>query len=139
MSIVSARIMNFAEVPTTQRGLGLWFSPDDFARLVSATLRLEQPGHHIVWGVSRNTRGVVSLEAGERMGFSPQDDAESFADVVATGGTEYELLAGPFVDDAHPMGEAWSIRRPTEHHDHPQHAQHDRPSTDARDDEGRMK
>ena len=110
MTVVSARILNFAPAPTSERGLGFWFSPDDFCRLAIAVLNLKSPGHHIVWGVSRNARGVVSLDAGEAIGFFPVDDAEAFAASIdqSTRVGYPTVLGGPFVDDAHPMGVNWS-------------------------------
>ncbi|MDR7382333.1 NAD-dependent epimerase/dehydratase family protein [Promicromonospora iranensis] len=109
MVVVSARVMNYATRPERLRTLSLWLSPDDFARLVEAALRLDRPGHHIVWGVSRNTRGVVSLAAGHAIGFYPCDDAEDHAHeiVPADGDPVHDRLGGAFLDDAHPMGVAW--------------------------------
>lgn len=108
MTVVSARIMTYAARPERRRALALWLSPDDFARLVEAALRLNRPGHHVVWGVSRNTRGVVSLAAGEAIGYHPQDDAEVYADSVTDQDGDFDhLLGGPFLDEAHPLGVAW--------------------------------
>jgi len=78
--VVSARIMTSEPEPSTARSLGTWFSPDDAARLVEAALALDEPGHHVVWGVSRNTRCPVSHAAGEAIGFLARDDAEAWAD-----------------------------------------------------------
>jgi DNA-binding IclR family transcriptional regulator len=44
-------------------------SPGDLARLVEAVAVLDEPGHHIVWAVSDNTRGWLSLDAGKAIGF----------------------------------------------------------------------
>jgi len=78
--VVSARIMTSEPEPSTARSLGTWLSPADAARLVEAALVLDDPGHHVVWGVSRNTRCPVSHAAGEAVGFVALDDAEAFAD-----------------------------------------------------------
>lgn len=109
MTVVSARVMNYATRPERPRTLSLWLSPDDFARLVEAALRLDEPGHHVVWGVSRNSRGVASLAAGHAIGFYPRDDAEGYAHEVVPpdGEPVYDRLGGPFLDDAHPMGVGW--------------------------------
>ncbi len=75
MSIVSARIGAFGERPSSRRALRMWSSPDDLARLVQATVDLREPGHHVVWAVSRNTGSPADLRAGEAIGFHPADDA----------------------------------------------------------------
>ena len=75
MSVVSARIGAFGERPTSRRALLMWTSPDDLARLVAATVALTEPGHHVVWAVSRNTGSPADLTAGEAIGFRPVDDA----------------------------------------------------------------
>jgi uronate dehydrogenase len=96
MTIVSARILSFLEKPTSLRTLGTWLSPDDTARLVEACLVLDRPGHHLLWGVSRNTRGWADLAEGEALGYFPQDDGENFADEVlarTTGDEEQQLIA----------------------------------------------
>lgn len=75
MVVVSARIGAFGERPSSRRALLMWSSPDDLARLVFAALRLTEPGHHVVWAVSRNSGSPADLSAGERIGFHPEDDA----------------------------------------------------------------
>ncbi|SNY64935.1 NAD-dependent epimerase/dehydratase family protein [Paractinoplanes atraurantiacus] len=84
MTIVTARIGTVDATPIHERALSTWLSPADAVRLVEAVLALEAPGHHIVWGVSRNTRGWFSLTAGEAIGFRPQDDAEVYAGAFPT-------------------------------------------------------
>lgn len=79
LAVVSARIGNFTDRPDSIRGLSMWLSPDDAGRLAEAAVRLDKPGHHVVWGVSRNSRGVLDLTMGEAVGYYPVDDAESFA------------------------------------------------------------
>ena len=83
MRIVSARIMSFQERPRDLRQLSTMLSPADFVRLVDAAHKTATPGHHIVWAVSANTRRTVSLGAGRRIGYEPQDDAEEHADALA--------------------------------------------------------
>ncbi len=82
MSIVSARIANFGERPSGGIGLYTWLAPSDMALLVEAAGALTEPGHHIVWGISNNTRRTASAEAGHAIGFYPQEDAERFAGEV---------------------------------------------------------
>lgn len=75
MSIVSARIGAFGETPPSRRALLMWSSPDDLVRLVLATTALTEPGHHVVWALSRNSDSPADLAAGEAIGFHPVDDA----------------------------------------------------------------
>jgi NADP-dependent aldehyde dehydrogenase len=83
MIATSARIANFTDRPDSLRGLSLWLSPDDAARLVEASIARLDPGHRVIWGVSANTRGVLDLTPGAEMGYHPLDDAEVFASTIA--------------------------------------------------------
>lgn len=107
MTVVSARIMTFAEAPFGPRSLQSWLSPADMTRLVLAVLTTEARGHHVVWGVSANTRRQVDLAPGRAIGFEPLDDAERFADEVADeeGGAAPGLLGGPFALPGYALGE----------------------------------
>lgn len=112
MSVVSARIANFADRPDGHRGLAFWFSAADMVRLIDACADLDSPGHRIVWGVSANTRGWVDVDAGREIGFEPLDDAESFADEIlgAAGDlplTGESLLAGGFLAPGRELGVPW--------------------------------
>lgn len=78
MSVTAIRIGACLERPPNARMLRLWLSPADTIRLLDATIATP-PGFRVVWGVSRNTRAWVSLEAGEAIGYYPQDDSEVFA------------------------------------------------------------
>lgn len=80
MSIVSARIGAFGERPTSRRALLMWTSGDDLARLVEVTVGLREPGHHVVWALSRNQGSPADLGAGEAIGFVPVDDAATVLD-----------------------------------------------------------
>jgi hypothetical protein len=79
----------------------MWSSPDDLARLVRATIALTTPGHHVVWAVSRNTGTVADLRAGERIGYSPEDDASavlSDAEFEAMPPEDMRFLGGGMAD-----------------------------------------
>ena len=116
MRVVSARIVAFDERPRTARALSVWLSPADLVRLLLAAADAP-PGHAVVWGVSANTRGVVSLEAGRALGYEPQDDAETWADRLAAelgypSGAEVPRLGstplgGDWADPARPLGRRW--------------------------------
>jgi hypothetical protein len=109
MTVVSARLGTVLDHPSEVRHLSTWASPADIARLVDAVAVLDEPGGHVIWGVSANTRNWASLEAGRSLGYAPQDDAEDFA---AQLGSPPPLplectLAGAFADSEHPLGGTW--------------------------------
>jgi uronate dehydrogenase len=79
LEVICLRIGLWSPIPPQLRGLALWLSPDDGARLVEAAVAARDPGFRIVWGVSRNTRRWWSLAAGEAIGYHPKDDAEDWA------------------------------------------------------------
>lgn len=79
IDVFCLRIGKCAPAPTDLRTLALWLSPSDAARLIEACLTTSSGGYHIVWGVSRNTRGFVSLAEGEELGYRPLDDSERYA------------------------------------------------------------
>ena len=107
MTVVSARIMTFGDGPGGRRSLQSWLSPADMTRLVLATLTTQAGGHHVVWGVSRNTRRRVDLAPGLVIGFDPQDDAEIHAEAVERSDPASAplLLGGAFADDDYRLGE----------------------------------
>ncbi|GAA1595207.1 NAD(P)-dependent oxidoreductase [Kribbella sancticallisti] len=109
LTVVSARICTVGEtIGGGGRTLSTWVSPGDLVRLMEAVAVLDQPGHHLVWAVSDNTRGWFSLDAGKAIGFHPLDDAENHLGPETDGRDDPSaLLAGVFVDDAHPLGGTW--------------------------------
>ncbi|MFM6852115.1 MAG: NAD-dependent epimerase/dehydratase family protein [Terrabacter sp.] len=113
ITVVSARIMTFAD-PTFAGEAGgqpsrcCWLSPDDMARLVTAVLTTDATGHHVVWGVSRNTHRLVDLRPGLAIGFDPQDDAEAYVrEGSEQAGPESRsgLLGGGFTRSDYRLGE----------------------------------
>lgn len=82
LAVICVRIGTCAERPTTERHLGTWLSPDDCARLMEAAIAVPRPGFRVVWGASANTRCRYSLAEARAMGYTPQDDAEVYADRV---------------------------------------------------------
>ncbi|GGU15928.1 NAD-dependent epimerase/dehydratase family protein [Nocardioides albus] len=110
IDVTALRIGSCFEKPWDRRSLWTWMSPDDGARLLEACLATPEPGYRVVWGISRNTRNWWSLEAGEAIGYHPQDDSEVFAaellgDGVDDGpqGPEERLAGGKFCFT--PLGE----------------------------------
>ncbi|GGM86669.1 NAD-dependent dehydratase [Terrabacter tumescens] len=114
MTVVSARIMTFDDAPGGPRSLQSWLSPDDMTRLVLATLTTGAVGHHVVWGVSRNTRRRVDLAPGLAIGFDPQDDAEVHASGVERRDPSRPpgVLGGAFADAAYLLGVPHGGTRP---------------------------
>lgn len=110
IDVTALRIGSCFEKPWDRRSLWTWMSPDDGARLLEACLSTPEPGYRVVWGISRNTRNWWSLEAGEAIGYHPQDDSEVFAadllgDAIDDGpqGPEERLAGGKFCFT--PLGE----------------------------------
>jgi len=93
LTVVSLRIGTCFDEPRNARALATWLSPDDAARLVEAAVDPGTRGHHVVWGVSANTRRWWSLEEGAAIGFHPRDDAEVFAAAILAGGPEPDPAA----------------------------------------------
>lgn len=79
MDVICLRIGACVERPSELRHLVFWLSPADASRLVEAALDVPDAGFAVVWGVSRNTRGVLSLSEGRAIGYEPRDDAEKYA------------------------------------------------------------
>ena len=80
--MVSARIGNASTTNLQSiRSRLIWLSAADAARLVRAVGALDSPGHHLVWGMSLGAQQLVSLEAGRRIGYHPEDDARLHEDV----------------------------------------------------------
>ncbi|MGO4597284.1 NAD-dependent epimerase/dehydratase family protein [Terrabacter sp. 2RAF25] len=106
ITVVSARIMTFADGSGVPGSLRSWLSPDDMTKLVLATLTTEARGHHVVWGVSRNTRRRVDLSPGLAIGFDPQDDAEAYAVELEQASAERSspFLGGGFTEPAYRLG-----------------------------------
>lgn len=109
MSVVSARIGTLLDRPNGRRSLSTWLSFPDLARLIQAVAALEEPGHHVVWGVSRNARAWFLPGAGERIGYYPEDDAEAFAAGIDDGddADANGLIGGEWAAPEHALGDAW--------------------------------
>ena len=82
MEVFCMRIGNVNPVPIDKRRLSIWFSPRDLAQLV--TIGIEHPDirFEVVYGVSRNKRSWYDNANAYRLGYKPQDDAESYAKEV---------------------------------------------------------
>lgn len=100
LDTVACRIGSFQTQPESVRQLSTWLSPDDAVRMVEAALTAPAPGYAVLYGISANTRGWWDLAPGRRLGYEPLDDAEEYADQVATGpddAAESAFVGGPFL------------------------------------------
>jgi uronate dehydrogenase len=82
MEVFCMRIGNVNPAPIDKRRLSIWFSPRDLAQLV--TIGIEHPAirFEIVYGVSGNKRSWYDNSNAARLGYRPQDDSESQAQVI---------------------------------------------------------
>lgn len=107
MHVVCLRIGYCFDEPIDLRSLSTWLSPDDAARLMEACLSAPDPGFRIVWGVSANTRRLLSTREAEELGYRPADDAERYAGKVlgdaADDGQVIDTVGGEWLTI--PLGE----------------------------------
>ena len=77
------------------------------ARLVEAARTTGAGGHHLVWGVSANTRRRVDLAPGRVIRFEPRDDAEAWVEQALGPGASAapRVLGGGFADPSYRLGE----------------------------------
>jgi uronate dehydrogenase len=100
ISSVALRIGSFREQPTSVRELSTWLSPGDAVRMADAAVRSQEPGFHVLYGISANTRAWWDLDAGRALGYDPQDNAEAYADAVTPSpgdASENAYVGGPHV------------------------------------------
>jgi uronate dehydrogenase len=79
MEVFNMRIGNVGERPLDKRRLAIWFSPRDLAQLVSIGIEHPDVRFEIVYGVSGNSRSWYDNSNAFRLGYKPQDDAETYA------------------------------------------------------------
>lgn len=82
MEVICLRIGSFRPKPTDVRMLCTWLSPGDMVRLAIAALDAGDIHFETVYGVSANARTNWDLSAAERLGYWPQDNAESYAEEI---------------------------------------------------------
>ena len=94
------RIGTCVPTPGSERALSTWLSYPDFERLVRVGLTADY-AFEVVYGVSRNARSWWDNANAYRLGYDPQDDAETYAAELegkATGTPLDEAFqGGPFV------------------------------------------
>lgn len=109
MDVLALRIGSCFPEPTAPRSLAIWLSPRDMTGLVQTWLLASENTFRIAWGVSSNTRGVLSTAPLVEMGYTPVDDSERFlAELLDRHGAEAlaeaesDWLGGPFCTN--PLG-----------------------------------
>ena len=99
---VCLRIGTATPAPPDLRGLSTWISLRDLAQLLECALTAPQVGFLVAYGMSRNTRAFWNSDAAwQRLGFEPQDNAETFAPQVQhlqqPAGPQRQLQGGSFL------------------------------------------
>jgi uronate dehydrogenase len=79
---VSCRIGSFLDRPASRRNLATWLSHADAVRMFAAAITSPHHGYATLYGISANTRAWWDLEAGRRLGYHPQDNAEAYANEI---------------------------------------------------------
>jgi uronate dehydrogenase len=62
--------------------LSTWLSFGDLARLVTAAVEAPRSGHCVIWACSNNPASFWGRDHRDRIGWAPQDSAETFRDKV---------------------------------------------------------
>jgi uronate dehydrogenase len=100
LRVLCIRIGYVDDRPIDRRRLSIWSSWRDLAQLVRIGLAHPSLRYAVVYGVSANTRGFFDNDSAFKLGYHPQDDAETYAaQVLAENPPEDEALAG-----THAMG-----------------------------------
>jgi uronate dehydrogenase len=68
--------------PTQPRHLCTWLGNEDLVQLILRCIDAENVGFMAVWGVSNNTRSYWENAGVERLGFTPQQNAEEYAEEI---------------------------------------------------------
>jgi uronate dehydrogenase len=79
LSVACLRIGSFRAEPQDYRQLATWISPRDMVQLVRRCIDAPQFHFLVLYGVSANTRVGWENPHAERIGYTPQDNAEDFA------------------------------------------------------------
>jgi uronate dehydrogenase len=82
MEVFLIRIGNLNPRPLDKRRLSIWLSPRDLAQLVSIGIDHPDIRFEIVYGVSGNKRSWYDNSNAARLGYKPQDDAETYAEAI---------------------------------------------------------
>jgi uronate dehydrogenase len=76
---VLVRIGSCFPEPVDARMLSTWLSYADLVRLMQRCVLAEQVGCAVIWGASANTGTFWGKDAREKLGWAPQDSADTYA------------------------------------------------------------
>lgn len=83
LSVICQRIGSFQDRPMNVRMLSCWLSHRDMLELTRVCLNAPPETHfEIVWGVSGNTRTWWDNTPAFKLGFTPRDNAEDYAEEI---------------------------------------------------------
>ncbi|MEM8949351.1 MAG: NAD(P)-dependent oxidoreductase [Pseudomonadota bacterium] len=82
LQVFNIRIGNVGEKPLDLRRLAIWISPRDLSQLIGIGLTHPELHYEIVYGASKNARSWWNNGNAYRLGYQPQDEAETFAAVA---------------------------------------------------------
>lgn len=83
MSVLSLRIGVARNRPPHVRSLWTWLGPEDWVRLVRASLDAPADLHFaVVYGVSNNARKLYDDPYGEAIGYRPEQNAEDYIEEI---------------------------------------------------------
>ena len=89
ISVACLRIGSFRTEPQDWRQLATWISPRDTVQLVRRCIDAADFHYLVLYGVSANTRSRWANPNAEKIGYAPQDNAETFASESATNRDAY--------------------------------------------------
>jgi uronate dehydrogenase len=79
---ISLRIGSALERPTEFRHLSTWLGHEDLTQLIVRCIEAPEIGYLAVWGVSNNARSYWDNAGAERLGYTPVQNAEDYADEI---------------------------------------------------------
>ncbi|MGI9417209.1 MAG: NAD-dependent epimerase/dehydratase family protein [Geminicoccaceae bacterium] len=82
LRLLNIRIGNVGEKPLDVRRLAIWISPRDLSQLIGIGLTHPDLHYEVVYGASKNVRCWWDNGNAYRLGYQPQDEAETFADIA---------------------------------------------------------
>ena len=82
VSALSIRIGNVGERPVDRRRLAIWISPRDLVQLIRIGLEHPDIRHEVVYGMSDNQRAWWDNHNAVRLGYTPRDRSEPFAEAI---------------------------------------------------------
>jgi uronate dehydrogenase len=92
LRVACLRIGSFAERPSERRHLSTWVSFPDTVRAFRAAMTAPDLDFAVFYVASANRDLFWDMDAGARLGYHPEDHAESFGDDL--GGAVYEFQGG---------------------------------------------